>query len=67
MQELWIALGSIAATVVVLAGALAWGPHHCKPAFSMIIGCAMGNYETLAGGLIAAEAALVASRYGWGL
>jgi hypothetical protein len=60
-----IILGSIAATVLVLAGALAWGPHHCKLAFPMVIGCAMGNYENLAGGMFAASAALFAGWLAW--
>jgi hypothetical protein len=65
MQGLCIVLGSFVATVAVLAGALAWGPHHCEPAFPMVIGCAMGSYESLAGGMIAAGAALVAGWLAW--
>ena len=64
-QGLSIILGSIAATVLVLAGALAWGPHHCKLAFPMVIGCAMGSYESLAGGMFAASAALFAGWLAW--
>ena len=64
-QGLSIILGSIAATVVALALAVAWGPHHCKLAFPMVIGCAMGSYESLAGGLFAASAALFAGWLAW--
>jgi hypothetical protein len=65
MQGVCIVLGSIAATVAVLAGALAWGPHHCKAAFPMVIGRALGSYESLAGGMIAASAALIAGWLAW--
>jgi hypothetical protein len=65
MQGLSIILGSIAATVLVLAGALSWGPHPCKLAFPMVIGCAMGSYESLAGGMFAASAALFAGWLAW--
>src|SRR6266700_3477759 len=65
LQGLCVVLGSIAATVAVLAGALAWGPHHCKVAFPMVIGCALGSYESLAGGMIAASAALIAGWLAW--
>jgi hypothetical protein len=64
-QGLIIILGSIAATIAVLGGALAWGPHHCKLAFPMVIGCAMGSYESLAGGMFAASAALFAGWLAW--
>jgi hypothetical protein len=64
-QGLVIILGSMAATAAVLAGALAWGPHHCKLAFPMVIGCAMGSYEGLAGGMFAASAALFAGWLAW--
>jgi hypothetical protein len=64
-QGFCLILASIIATIVVLAAALAWGPHHCKPAFPMVVGCAIGNYETLAGGMIAASAALVAGWLAW--
>ena len=60
-----ISLGWLAATVVVLAAAVAWGPHHCKAAFPMVIGCAIGSYEALTGGMIAAGAALVAGWLAW--
>ncbi len=65
VQGLCIILGSIIATVVVLAAALAWGPHHCKPAFPMVIGCAIGSYESLTAGMVAAGAALFAGWLAW--
>jgi len=65
VQGLSIIFGSIVATVAVLAAALAWGPHTCKPAFPMVIGCAMGSYESLAGGMVAAGAALFAGWLAW--
>jgi hypothetical protein len=55
----------IVASSLILASALAWGPHHCKLAFPMVIGCALGSYEALAGGLIAAAAALIAGWFAW--
>src|SRR5262249_4275064 len=57
-----IVLGSIAATVAVLADALAWGPHHCKAAFPMVIGCALGSYESLAAGGVLDRVEQVAQR-----
>jgi hypothetical protein len=65
LQGLWIILGSIFATLAVLASALAWGPHHCKIAFPMVIGCTMGSYESLAGGMLAAFSALFAGWLAW--
>jgi hypothetical protein len=65
MQLLYIVLGSIAVTIAVLAGALAWGPHQCKLAFPMVIGCTMGSYEALTGGLIASASALIAGWLAW--
>jgi len=65
MQGLFIVLGLIIVTVAVLAGALAWGPHHCSLTFPVVIGCALGSYESLAGGMIAAGAALVAGWLAW--
>src|SRR5215831_3948097 len=62
MQGVCIVLGSIAATVAVLADALAWGPHHCKAAFPMVIGCALGSYESLAAGGVLDRVEQVAQR-----
>jgi hypothetical protein len=64
-QGVCIILSSIVATVAVLAAAVAWGPHHCELVFPKIIGGAMGNYEGLAGGMIAAAAALLAGWLAW--
>jgi len=67
----WVVPGTLlfltlaVAIALVLAGALAWGPHHCKPAFPMIIGCAFGTYESLSGGMIAAGSALIAGWLAW--
>lgn len=65
VQGVSIVLGSLLATALVLAAATAWGPHHCKLAFPMAVGCAMGNYESLAGGMLAAGAALFAGWLAW--
>jgi hypothetical protein len=65
LQGTCIVLALLTGISVVLAVALAWGPHHCKPAFPMVIGCAVGSYESLAGGLIAAAAALIAGLLAW--
>jgi hypothetical protein len=65
LQGSLIVVGSIIASLVVLASALAWGPHHCKIAFPMVIGCAVGSYENLSGGLFAAGAALFAGWLAW--
>jgi hypothetical protein len=65
VQGLCIILGSIIVTVAVLAAALAWGPHHCKPAFPMVIGCVVGSYESLIAGMVAAGAALFAGWLAW--
>ncbi|MDH2352572.1 hypothetical protein QCM80_18215 [Bradyrhizobium sp. SSUT112] len=65
VQGLSIVLGSIAGSVAALAAALAWGPHQCEIAFPMVIGCAMGSYENLAGGLFPASAAIFAGWLAW--
>jgi hypothetical protein len=65
VQGASIILGSLFAIILVLAAALAWGPHQCKPAFPMVIGCAMGTYESLAGGMLAAGTALFAGWLAW--
>ncbi len=64
-QALIIVAGSLVVGTIVLASALAWGPHQCKAAFPMVIGCAIGSYENLSGGLIAGAAALVAGWLAW--
>jgi hypothetical protein len=65
MQGAGILLATIVVTVAVLAAAVTWGPHHCKSAFPMVIGCAIGSYESLTGGIIAAGAALFAGWLAW--
>ena len=65
VQGASIVLGSVFATILMLAAALVWGPHQCKAAFPMIIGCAMGSYESLAGGVLAAGTALFAGWLAW--
>ncbi len=65
MQVGGIILVSLVVMVAVLAAALAWGPHNCKPAFPMVIGCALGSYEGLAGGMVASIAALAAGWLAW--
>jgi hypothetical protein len=65
LQGVLIIVGLIAIVTAALAGVLAWGPHHCKLAFPMVIGCAMGSYEDLSGGLFAASAALFAGWLAW--
>lgn len=65
LQGILIIFGLIAVTIAALGGALAWGPHHCKIAFPMVIGCAMGSYEDLTGGMFAASAALFAGWLAW--
>lgn len=64
-QGLIVIIASVSATVAVLAIALAWGPHRCEVAFPMVVGCAIGSYESLAGGLIASVAALFAGWLAW--
>lgn len=65
VQGLCIVLGSLLATVGVLAAALAWGPHQCELVFPNIIGCAMASYEGLTGAMIAGGTALVAGWLAW--
>jgi hypothetical protein len=65
LQGLCLIAASIIVTVMVLAAALAWGPYHCKLTFPMVLGCAIGSYETLTGGMIAATAALIAGWLAW--
>lgn len=65
IQGLYIILGSAVATAIVIAAAVAWGPHHCDLVFPKIIGCAIGNYESLSGGMVAAAAAIFAGWLAW--
>jgi hypothetical protein len=65
LQVIYVVFCAIVLTVTALAAALAWGPHQCPLVFPKIIGCALGQYETLASGLIAASAALIAGWLAW--
>ena len=65
VQGASIVLGSLLIAILVLATAVAWGPHQCVLAFPMIIGCAVGHYEGLTGGMLAAGAALFAGWLAW--
>lgn len=65
MPGVYIVLGSLFATSVMLGAAVTWGPHHCAGRFPMIIGCAIGSYEGLTGGMIAATAAVTAGWLAW--
>jgi hypothetical protein len=57
---------AVVAIAVILAAAVAWGPkHECVAEFPKIIGCALGTYEGLAGGLIAAGGAAFAGWLAW--
>jgi hypothetical protein len=65
VQGLIIGLVSLVVIALALAGALVWGPHHCDLTFPNVVGCALGTYEGLAGGLIASAAALMAGCLAW--
>jgi hypothetical protein len=63
-----VAVAGIAVVTIagILACAVAWGPkHECVAQFPKIIGCALGTYEGLAGGLIAAGGAAFAGWLAW--
>jgi hypothetical protein len=61
-----VAAGVLTGMVAVLSMATAWGPHDpCSMQFPKIIGCALGSYESLSGGLIAAGGALFAGWLAW--
>jgi hypothetical protein len=64
-QGICILLCSAAISIAAVAAALASGPHHCALVFPKIIGCALGNYEALTSGLIAASATLFAGWLAW--
>ena len=52
--------------VAIISMATAWGPHDpCSLQFPKIIGCALGTYESLSGGLLAAGGALFAGWLAW--
>jgi hypothetical protein len=62
-----IVVGSLILSALILASAVAWGPHHCEEHnWSIrIAGCALGSYENLSGGLFAACAAIFAGWMAW--
>ena len=64
-QGALVATGAIAGISIILSMAVAWGPHRCALQFPKIIGCALGTYENLSGGLIAAAGALFAGWLAW--
>ena len=65
VQGASIVLGSLFIAILVLAAAVAWGPHQCALVFPKIIGCAVGHYEGLTGGMLAAGSALFAGWLAW--
>jgi hypothetical protein len=67
LQGVLIATGSLGFSTLILASAVAWGPQRekCQLSFPSIIGCAVGSYENLSGGLLAASAALFAGWMAW--
>ncbi|WP_316194431.1 hypothetical protein [Bradyrhizobium sp. SZCCHNRI3052] len=64
-QGLLLAAGLIAVSGLTLASAVAWGPHSCGVVIVKVIGCAIGSYESLSGGLLAADAAIFAGWLAW--
>src|ERR1700742_3958354 len=65
LQGTCIVGGSVLVSVLILATAVTWGPHHCAVQFPKIIGCALGSYEDLSGGLLAASAAVFGGWLAW--
>ena len=65
IQGASIVLGSLFITILLLASAVVWGPHPCALVFPKIIGCAVGHYEGLTGGMLAAGTALFAGWLAW--
>ncbi len=65
VQGASIVLGSLFIAILVLAAAVAWGPHQCALVFAKIFGCAVGHYEGLTGGMLAAGTALFAGWLAW--
>jgi hypothetical protein len=65
-QGVLVFAGVIVGISLILSAAVAWGPHHdCTLQIPKIIGCALGSYESLSGGLIAAGGALFAGWLAW--
>jgi hypothetical protein len=67
MQGILLGAVLLGTTALLLAAALAWGSpaHPCKISGPMIVGCVLGNFEALASGLLAADAALLAGWLAW--
>lgn len=65
VQGASIVVGSLCVAILVLAAAAAWGPHQCPLIFPKIVGCAVGHYEGLTGGMLAAGTALFAGWLAW--
>ena len=61
----FLSFGLLATSVLIMASAVAWGPHSCGLVFIKVFGCAIGNYENLSGGLLAADAAIFAGWLAW--
>jgi hypothetical protein len=66
-QGYLVAFGVIVIIAAMLAMAVAWGTKStgCVLAFPKIIGCALAQYESLSGGLIAAGGALFGGWLAW--
>jgi hypothetical protein len=62
-----IVVAVVGAIAIIMAMVTAWGSHtDCAAStFPRIIGCALGSYENLSGGLIAAGGALFAGWLAW--
>jgi hypothetical protein len=61
-----VAAGVIVGIVAIMAMVVHWGPRHdCALQFPKIVGCALGTYEGLSGGLIAAGGAIFAGWLAW--
>jgi hypothetical protein len=65
VQGTLIAVSLITISSLTLASAVAWGPHSCGLVFIKVVGCSIGNYENLSGGLLAACAAIFAGWLAW--
>lgn len=65
VRGLLLGAGLVIVSSLLMASAIAWGPHSCGLVFIKVLGCAIGNYENLAGGLLAADAAIFAGWLAW--
>lgn len=65
-QGITIVVWIVAVITTVLAAVVSWGPNdQCAAQFPKVIGCVLGSYQELSGGLIAAGGALFAGRLVW--